>query len=31
MNKILSQDEVDALLKSVNVPAAEPDRPAAQD
>jgi flagellar motor switch protein FliM len=31
MNKILSQDEIDALLKSVNAPAAEPDKPAAQD
>jgi len=31
MNKILSQDEVDALLKSVNAPAAEPEKPAAQD
>jgi len=31
MNKILSQDEVDALLKSVNAPAPENEQPAAHD
>lgn len=31
MNKILSQDEVDALLQSVNAPTADPDKSTAQD